>query len=54
MKKNGFISMAVIYTFIIVFILLMLSLLTQYVMRNKLVANQIEEVKIELNKGLEQ
>ncbi len=53
MKKNGFVSMSVVYGFIIVFIILMLSLLTSYSMRNRLVSSQIDEVKEELNKEYE-
>lgn len=53
MKKDGFISMAVVYTFIIIFILLMLSLLSAYMFRNNMVNNQIDEVKAELNKEYE-
>jgi thiol:disulfide interchange protein len=51
MKKDGFISMAIVYSFIIVFILLLLSLLGAYSFRNNMINNQIDEVKIELNKG---
>lgn len=53
MKKDGFISMSVVYTFIIIFVLLMLSLLTTLSMRNRLVTNQVDEVKVKLNKGYE-
>lgn len=53
MKKDGFISMAVIYSFIIVFVLLMLSLLSAYAFRNKLINIEIDEVKLELNKEYE-
>lgn len=53
MKKDGFISMAVIYSFIIVFVLLMLSLLGAYAFRNKLINIEIDEVKLELNKEYE-
>ncbi len=50
MKKDGFISMTVIYSFIIVFLLLMVSLLSAYAYRNSLVNNEIEQVKTELNR----
>lgn len=53
MKKDGFISMSVVYTFIIVFVFIMISLLTTLAMRNRLVNNQIDEVKINLNKEYE-
>lgn len=53
MKKDGFISMAVIYSFIIIFVLLMLSLLGAYTFRNRLINIEIDEVKLELNKEYE-
>lgn len=49
MKKDGFVSMSVIYTFIIVFVLIILSLLSLYTFRNKITYNLIEEVKNDLN-----
>lgn len=51
MKKDGFISMAVIYSFIIVFLLLMVSLLSAYAYRNNLINNEVIQVKASLNKG---
>lgn len=53
MKKKGFISMAVIYSFIIVFVLLIVSLLSLYAFRNNVANGLINEVKEELNKGYE-
>ncbi len=53
MKKDGFISMAVIYSFIIVFVLLIVSLLSAYAFRNNLINTEVEEVKKELNKEYE-
>ena len=50
MKKDGFISMAVVYSFIIVFLLVMVSLLSLYSYRNKLIQDQVTEVKSILNK----
>jgi len=51
--KNGFISMAVVYTFIIVFVLLIVSLLSLYSFRSSIMNNLIEEVKTELNREYE-
>ena len=48
--KNGFISMTVVYSFIIIFVLLMLSLLSAYAFRNNIIKNQIDEVKDSLNR----
>lgn len=48
--KKGFISMAVVYTFIIVFVLLIVSLLSLYAFRNNISHNLIKEVKQSLNK----
>lgn len=53
MNKKGFISTAVVYSFIIVFLLVMLSLVSIYYFRNKTTNNQINEVKKELNRGYE-
>lgn len=50
MKKDGFVSMAVIYSFIIVFVVLMLSLLGAYAYRNKIIDSEISQIKEELNK----
>ncbi len=49
-NKNGFISMAVVYSFILVFVLVMISLLNAYAYRNNVINSQIIEVKNELNK----
>lgn len=51
--KNGFISMAVVYTFIIVFVLLIVSLLSLYSFRSSIMNNLIEDVKTELNREYE-
>lgn len=53
MNRKGFISMAVVYTFIVVFILLMLSLISLYAYRNKVVNNEVDDVKEILNKEYE-
>ncbi len=53
MKKDGFVSMAVVYSFIIVFLLVMLSLLTSYAYRSSLIGTQVKEVKQNLNKEYE-
>ena len=44
-NKKGFISMAVVYSFVIVFLLVMLSLLTSYAYRSSLIGTQVKEVK---------
>ena len=54
MNKDGFVSMAVIYTFIIVFILIILSLLSLYAFRNKTINNLVEDVKSDLNARYEE
>lgn len=54
MNKDGFVSMAVIYTFIIVFVLVIVSLLSLYAFRNKMIYNLIEDVKTNLNEGYEE
>ena len=48
-KKKGFASMAIVYTFLIVFLVLMASFLSSYVNRNKFNDKVISEVKEELN-----
>lgn len=48
--KKGFISMAVVYVFLIVFLLLMASILGKYVSRNTLTKSLQDNVKVELNK----
>jgi len=48
-NKKGFISMAVVYSFVIVFLLVMLSLLTSYAYRSSLIGIQVKEVKQNLN-----
>lgn len=53
MNKKGFVSMAVVYTFLIVFILIMLSLVSLYSYRNKVVNNEVDSVKKILNKEFE-
>ena len=46
--KNGIISMSVIYTFLILFILTMTTILSSYVIRNNLVKEVINEAKEEI------
>ena len=46
--KKGIISMSVIYTFLILFILTMTTILSSYVIRNNLVKEVINEVKEEI------
>ncbi len=49
MNKKGFISMAVVYTFLILFLLLITSLLSMYSFRNDIIGGQEDSVKDELN-----
>lgn len=49
--KKGFISMAVVYSFLIVFLVIMLSLLTTYVNRNNYINRVVNETKEYLNEG---
>ena len=46
--KKGIISMSVIYTFLILFILTMTTILSSYVIRNNLVKEVISEAKEEI------
>lgn len=46
--KKGIISMSVIYTFLILFILTMTTILSSYVIRNNLVKEVINEAKEEI------
>lgn len=45
MNDNGFISISVIYAFLILFILLMLGIIGSYITRNNLLVNLIQEAK---------
>lgn len=53
MKKKGFVSTALVYSFIIVFMIIMLSLLQLYTYRDKIVNKQVMEVKNILNEKVE-
>lgn len=53
MKKKGFVSTALVYSFIIVFMIIMLSLLQLYTYRDKIVTKQIIEVKNILNEKVD-
>ena len=46
--KKGIISMSVIYTFLILFVLTMTTILSSYVIRNNLVKEVISEAKEEI------
>lgn len=46
--KKGIISMSVIYTFLILFILTMTTILSSYIIRNNLVKEVINEAKEEI------
>ncbi len=47
--KKGFVSMITVYTFLIVFLLILSSILSKYVMKNRLINSLNETVKTELN-----
>ena len=47
--KKGFISMTVVYTFLVIFLVLMTSFLSTYVNRNKLSDALVNEVKTALD-----
>ena len=49
-SKKGFISMATVYTFLIVCLLVLASILSKYTARNNLVNGLSRSVKEELNK----
>lgn len=46
--KKGIISMSVIYTFLILFILTMTTILSSYIIRNNLIKEVINEAKEEI------
>ena len=50
--KKGFVSMATVYAFLIVFLLILSSILSKYVMRNRLINSLNETVKNELMRGI--
>lgn len=49
--KKGFVSTAVVYTFLIIFLLVIASFLTTYVNRNNYINRIIDETKTLLNEG---
>lgn len=53
MKKNGFIAMSLIYTFFIVFIVVLVSILDFYLDNNAIVDKINKEVIIRYNEGLD-
>ena len=53
LKKKGFVSTALVYSFIIVFMIIMLSLLQLYTYRDKIANKQVMEVKNILNEKVE-
>ena len=53
MKKKGFASTALVYSLIIVFMIIMLSLLQLYTYRDKIVNKQVMEVKNILNEKVD-
>ncbi len=46
--KKGVISMSVIYTFLVLFILTMTTILSSYIIRNNLIREVINEAKEEI------
>lgn len=48
--KKGFISMAVVYSFLIVFLILITSLLNTYINRSNFLDDVVRDVKVDLNK----
>ena len=48
-NKNGFISMTLVYTFLILFLFLMTGILTSYNQRNKYYDIIEEQIKSEMN-----
>ena len=52
MNKKGFISTALVYTFLLIFLLLMTTILASYVNRNNYIDKLTMEVKEELNDGV--
>lgn len=53
MKKNGFIAMSLIYTFFIVFIVVLLSIMTFYLENNELVRKMGEEITTRYNENID-
>ena len=47
--KNGFVSIATMYTFLIVFLVVIASIMAKYINRNKLINNIQTNTKTELN-----
>ena len=52
--KKGFVSTAVVYTFLIIFLLVISSLLTTYLNRYNHIIRIIEETKSMLNEGYDE
>ena len=48
MKKEGFVSMTLVYTFLILFLFLVLSILTAYAQKNKFLDAIKEQIAIEV------
>lgn len=53
MKKNGFIAMSLIYTFFIVFIVILLSIITFYLENNEVMRKLSKEITTKYNEGKE-
>ena len=52
--KKGFVSTAIVYTFLIIFLLVISSFLATYVNRNNYINRIIEETKNILNEGYDE
>lgn len=48
MNKKGFFSVAIIYSFLILFIVILLSIVASYMLRDNLINNIVSEAKMEL------
>lgn len=46
--KNGFFSIAIMYSFLVVFIMLLFTIVSSYLVRDNLINNIVNEAKMEL------
>ena len=47
--KKGFVSMAVVYTFLIIFLVIMVAILNSYINRSNFVNKIVTDTKVYLN-----
>lgn len=47
-NKNGFISVAIVYSFLIVFVMLLFGIMTTYLSRNNHINKIVTSAKVEL------